>query len=95
MFVTVFLYQSADAHTISSLDTAGDVGQHTSIAIGTDGFPVISYFDDSNNDLKFIHCQDGNCDLFDNIPQFITTLDGSQEVPPVSTTATGFAEFTQ
>ncbi len=68
-----------------------NAGFPTSTAVGADGFPVISY--SSLGDIKLVHCQDVNCDLFDNIPQFITTLEGSQEVPPVSTTASGFAEF--
>jgi len=69
------------------------IGFSTSTAIGSDGFPAISY-QDSGGGISLVHCQDVNCDLFDNIPQFITTLEGSQEVPPVSTNATGFAEFT-
>jgi len=35
------------------VDSAGSVGRHTSLAFGPDGQPAISYFDDSNGDLKF------------------------------------------
>jgi hypothetical protein len=31
------------------------VSVHTSIAIGTDGLGLISYFDETNADLKFAH----------------------------------------
>jgi hypothetical protein len=34
---------------------------YTSIAIGTDGFPVISYYDNINGDLKVAHCDSIGC----------------------------------
>jgi hypothetical protein len=39
------------------------VGSHTSIAIGTDGFPVISYFSDDGTgaDLKVAKCMNPSC----------------------------------
>jgi len=43
-------------------DGAGSiVGEYSSIAIGTDGFPVISYFDDRAAALKVAHCYDMAC----------------------------------
>jgi hypothetical protein len=45
----------------NALDTTVDVGQHTSITIGADGLPVISYFDYYNGDLKVAHCNDSAC----------------------------------
>lgn len=42
-------------------DPPNSVGQHTSIAIGADGFPVISYFDITTSDLKVAHCVDVTC----------------------------------
>ena len=47
--------------TPRTLDTAGNVGFYTSIAIGTDNIPVISYFDDTNDDLKRYRCQTTDC----------------------------------
>jgi hypothetical protein len=46
---------------ITSLDTAGAVGLYTSIAIGSDGLPIISYQDGTNANLKVAHCGDVAC----------------------------------
>ena len=48
------------------LDNKRDVGRDSSMTIGTDGNPVISYFDNTNNDLKFIHCTTIDCSIFDD-----------------------------
>ena len=44
-----------------TLDSAGDVGYYTSIAIGDDGLGLISYHSDTNSDLKVAHCNDAAC----------------------------------
>jgi hypothetical protein len=46
---------------LSIVDSGGDVGAFSSIAIGTDGNPVISYSDATNGDLKVAHCNDPAC----------------------------------
>jgi len=51
----------SSGNTITAVDTAGVVGVFTSIAIGTDGFPVVSYFDDTNDDLKVAKCGNVSC----------------------------------
>ena len=40
---------------------SGGIGEHSSITIGMDGFPVISYFDATNRDLKVAHCSNPSC----------------------------------
>ncbi len=46
---------------LTTVDSGGDVGYYTSIAIGVDGFPVVSYWDSTNNDLKVAHCGNALC----------------------------------
>jgi hypothetical protein len=50
------------ASTITVVDDPADiVGTDTSIAIGTDGFPVISYFDTTAGTLKVAKCVNAAC----------------------------------
>jgi hypothetical protein len=48
-----------------------DVGRYTSVTIGADGLPLISYYDATNGDLKVAHCHDLAC-----TSAVVTTLDG-------------------
>ncbi|MGH9117975.1 MAG: hypothetical protein ACRD0A_08915 [Acidimicrobiales bacterium] len=43
------------------LDDAGFVGDDTSITVGSDGLPFMSYRDLSNVDLKVAHRKDEQC----------------------------------
>lgn len=49
--------------TISTVDSGSgnDVGQFTSIAIGSDNLPIISYYDETLGALKVAHCNDAAC----------------------------------
>ena len=49
--------------TVSIVDRAGDVGKYSSIAIGSDGLPVIAYYDATNQDLKVAHCSRTGCSV--------------------------------
>jgi hypothetical protein len=51
----------AIAPLITVLDQAGDVGSYTSIATGVDGLGLISYIDNTNQDLKIAHCSNIDC----------------------------------
>ena len=50
----------------ATVDAAGDVGSYTSVAVGADGDPVVSYRAGANHDLSFAICDQsasthGNC----------------------------------
>jgi hypothetical protein len=63
-------------HTVTTLDgIIDDVGHDTSVTIGVDGLPLISYHDETNGDLKVAHCGDVACTHAD-----IRTLDSSGDV---------------
>ena len=53
--------QGARNPRISSIDQTGDVGSYSSVTIGTDGLPVISYYDATNGDLKVARCSNPYC----------------------------------
>jgi hypothetical protein len=36
----------------------------TSVTVGTDGFGLISYWDDTNGDLKVAHCTLNGCPAY-------------------------------
>jgi hypothetical protein len=63
-----------------TLDSTGSVGFYSAITIGIDGNPVISYYDDTNGDLKVAACNNPTCTDSDN-----TTIDSN---------STGFGQFT-
>ena len=46
---------------VAVVDSTGDVGDCSSIAVGVDGFPLISYYDATNDNLKVAHCEDDGC----------------------------------
>ncbi len=67
---------SSPIWTRSTPDDGGnnDVGQQSSIAIGTDGFPVISHRDETDDNLEVTKCNDAACAGGD---ETTTTVDGT------------------
>ncbi len=49
------------APTTLPIDQVGDVGQQNAIAIGGDGFPVVSYLRTDNGSLKVTKCGSSDC----------------------------------
>jgi hypothetical protein len=43
------------------VDRPGNVGQYSSVTIGTDSLALISYYDATNGDLKVAHCSNLFC----------------------------------
>jgi hypothetical protein len=66
--------EACSAPLLVTLDSGGTVGEYTSVAIGTDGLPVISYHDGTNGDLKVLHCGTESCAGGGNVA---TTVDVS------------------
>lgn len=58
-----------------TIDSGGSVGQYASMAVGTDGNPLISYYDQTNANLKVAHCENVYC-----TSTTITTLDSTGDM---------------
>jgi LPXTG-site transpeptidase (sortase) family protein len=74
---------------ITKVDSAGFVGIYTSLVLNSSGFPVISYFDSGNGDLKVAVCGNATC-TFGNT---ITTVDSAGYVgwfPSLKLNSNGF-----
>ncbi|MBT8213220.1 MAG: right-handed parallel beta-helix repeat-containing protein, partial [Acidimicrobiia bacterium] len=59
---------------ITVVDSVGDVGRDTDMAIGADGLPIIAYYDVTNTALKVAHCDDTDC-----ATATITTVDSTND----------------
>jgi hypothetical protein len=68
----------------ATIDSTGTVGRYTSIAIGTNGNPIISYYDSTNRDLKIAACNNPTCTTSTN-----TTIDSTGPVGRYTSIAIG------
>jgi hypothetical protein len=75
---------SGQDETITTVDSTNNVGQYASIAIGTDGYPVISYYDGSSYDLKVTKCGNASCSSGNT-----TTIDSTGSVGQYTSIAIG------
>ena len=53
--------EEPSSRTPHTLDSAGNVGLYTAIAIGTNGNPIIRYYDNTNDGLKRYRCGVRDC----------------------------------
>jgi cell shape-determining protein MreC len=75
-------------NTLTTVDSEGDVGRSTSITIGADSFPVISYYDSTNGNLKVAKCGNASCSAGNTL----TTVDsgGVGQYTSITIGADGF-----
>ncbi|HRQ65993.1 MAG TPA: hypothetical protein PKZ76_14215 [Xanthomonadaceae bacterium] len=69
---------------ITEVDSSGSVGTWPSIAIGTDGHPVIAYRDETNTALKVASCANSAC-----TQSILTTVDPGGNVGEFTSIAIG------
>jgi hypothetical protein len=82
---------SGNSGTVSTIDSAGDVGSYSSIALGLDGFARISYLDLDNGDLKYVQCTNAACSTSN-----VTTVDSADyvgEATSIAVASDGFARI--
>jgi hypothetical protein len=73
------------ANAITTVDSGGTIGLYTSVTIGADGLGLVSYYDDTNADLKVLHCGNAACSASNTA----ITLDSGESVGGYTSIAIG------
>jgi len=73
----------SSGNSLVTLDSTNSVGEFTSITIGGDGLPVISYLDRTNYNLKVAHCGEVTCNT-----HTLVSVDSSGSVSVYGTSIT-------
>jgi len=80
---------SCSSKTTTTVDSTGaQVGLYTSVVMGLDGYPRISYFDNTNANLKYVQCTTASCS-----GKNIATLDSTGIVGQYTSIAIGLDGF--
>jgi hypothetical protein len=62
--------------TITSIETTNLVGGFASMVLDSSGFPVIAFWDETNFDLRVVHCGNANCNSGNTANAITMTNDG-------------------
>jgi len=62
--------------TRTSIETTNLVGGYASMVLDSSGFPVIAFWDETNFDLRVVHCGNANCDSGNSTNAITMTNDG-------------------
>jgi LPXTG-site transpeptidase (sortase) family protein len=89
MFSNLGVSPVSAATVITTLDSATEVRRDTSLALNSSGFPVISYHDETNRDLKVAVCGDATCTANNTI----TTVDDVGAVGTFASLALNSSDF--
>lgn len=76
--------------TFASIDTGGDVGRTPSMVLDASGFPVIAYHDNTNQDLKLVHCGNANCSSGNTINTVDSSAGDVGDYPTLKLDGSGF-----
>lgn len=79
-------------NTRRTVDDSATVGSFSSITLGSDGYPVVAYYDSLNNDLKVAKCSDLMCneastvtvDSDGNVGKYASIMIGKDGFPVIS-----------
>lgn len=83
---------SSQSLNVVDTTTAADVGEYTSVTIAGDGYPVIAYVDQTNDDLYAAKCGNSTCSTVSSITQLDSTA-GSGTSTPYTSITTGTDGF--